>query len=253
VNQLHLEEYGSGPVLVLGHGVIQSASIFAPALPYLTDHFRVVLWDAPGHGKSPDWTAGYSHEQLADDLAAALSERGITRAIVGGVSQGGWIGMQTALRHPRLVSGLVLISCTAHPQPPQTWAQIRQGPRTWEETGLTDDYIAYQTLTNLGPESPHAPAWEADMRSFDSGKVVAVYEALLARPSLLNRLAEVHVPALVVRAENDPWVPAEESDAMAAALNTSVHTIAGGHTLTLTHPQLMAELIVEFARESAIA
>jgi 3-oxoadipate enol-lactonase len=254
VNRLHLEEYGSGPALVLGHGVIQDSSIFAPMLPYLTQHFRVILWDAPGHGRSPDWTGVYRHEQLADDLAAALVERGIMEAIVGGSSQGGWIGLQAALRHPHLVTGLVLISCTAHAEAPEKMDMIRRGPAAWAQAGLTDEYIAYQTLTNLGPGSPLAPVWEADMRRFDPGKVVAIYEALLARPRLLERLAEITVPAVVIRAEIDPWVPLEEAHAMAAALNTTVNLIeGGGHTVSLTHPQLVAELIHEFARESAIA
>jgi 3-oxoadipate enol-lactonase len=254
VNRLHLEEHGTGAVLVLGHGVIQDTSIFAAMLPLLTEHFRVVLWDAPGHGQSPDWTGEYTHEQLADDLAAALVERGIMEAIVGGSSQGGWIGLQLALRHPHLVTGLILISCTAHAEAPEKLDLIRRGPATWAESGLSDDYLAYQVSTNLGPDSPLAEAWIDDMRRFDSSKVVAIYEALLARPRLLERLAEISVPALVVRAENDPWVPAEESEAMAKALGTLVHTVAGGgHTVTLTHPQLVAELILKFARERAIA
>ncbi|CAN5500031.1 hypothetical protein BH10ACT3_BH10ACT3_04630 [soil metagenome] len=106
MSTLHVSQTGHGLPVVLGHGFTQDSSIFDDQVAALSPNYRVITWDAPSHGRSPDRDGPFTHAALADDIAAALVERGVDRAVIGGSSQGGWVSMHVALRHPDLVAGL---------------------------------------------------------------------------------------------------------------------------------------------------
>lgn len=117
VNGLHLyyEVHGkptANPPLVLLHGggsTIETS--FAPVLPELAKHRQVIAFDQQGHGRTADIPdRPFSFEQSADDAAALLAHLGIERADFLGYSNGGTIAMQIAIRHPKLVRKLVLMS-----------------------------------------------------------------------------------------------------------------------------------------------
>jgi pimeloyl-ACP methyl ester carboxylesterase len=238
VTSLYIDDVGAGSAVVLAHGVAQDTSIFEPQREALRNHFRVLTWDAPGHGRSPRRNGPYDHAALADDIAAALAERHIERAVVGGLSQGGWVALHVALRHPDLVAGLVLMSCSAHPLSAETVAPVRAGVATWAADGLTDGYAQYQSHNNLGPGSSHTAAWIERIAQLDGNDYIEPYEALITRPDLQDRLAEIDAPTLIIRGEHDVWAPANEVAAMARGLRgaTLVTVPAAWHTLTLTHP-----------------
>jgi pimeloyl-ACP methyl ester carboxylesterase len=98
-----------GPPVVLLHGLLLSSRIMerlAGSLP----GYRVLLLDLDGHGKSsrPRDPDRYSLESLADDVVGLLDHLGIDRAVVGGLSLGANVALQTALSHPDRVRALVL-------------------------------------------------------------------------------------------------------------------------------------------------
>jgi len=83
----------------------QWAAAFAPVRP-------VVVFDQQGHGRTADTARPMSYEQFGDDAAGLLRALGIERADVLGYSQGGGVALQLALRHPRLVGKLIVMSAT---------------------------------------------------------------------------------------------------------------------------------------------
>ena len=77
-------------------------------LPVLSRHFRVITFDNRGVGRSKSLTYSYTTEAMADDAASVLDSAGIASASLYGISLGGMVAQQLALRHPRRVESLVL-------------------------------------------------------------------------------------------------------------------------------------------------
>ena len=105
---LHVSELGAGEPLVLICGTTQPHQLWAPLLPALAAHYRVITYDHRGIGTSTRGDGEISMASLADDLAALLGELGVDRAHVLGWSLGSTVAQELALRHPRRVAGLVL-------------------------------------------------------------------------------------------------------------------------------------------------
>ncbi|MEU3839217.1 alpha/beta fold hydrolase [Streptomyces sp. NPDC028635] len=105
---VHVEEAGAnGPLLLCLHGIGSSSASFAHQLAAFGDEFRVVAWDAPGYGRSPDPDGPLDLDGYADAAAAVIRGRGGDAHVLG-VSWGGVIALRLALRHPDLVASLIV-------------------------------------------------------------------------------------------------------------------------------------------------
>ncbi len=101
VMKLAYEVHGSGPTLVLVHGLSHRRQAWDPVLPELTSHRRVVTIDLPGHGESPALPPGVPvHKATLDAVEGMLDELAPDegRAHVAGNSLGGWVALQLAAR-----------------------------------------------------------------------------------------------------------------------------------------------------------
>jgi pimeloyl-ACP methyl ester carboxylesterase len=101
------------PAIVFVHGTRLTGSMWSPQLAALSDEFRVVALDLPAHGSR----AGepFTLESAAGTLAADIAEHAGGRAVVVGLSLGGYVAMTLAAREPGLVRALVLSGATAEP------------------------------------------------------------------------------------------------------------------------------------------
>ncbi len=90
---LYYEVHGEGPALLLTHGFMCTSQMWAPQIEALSRHFRLIVWDLRGHGRtiSPDDPAQYSEAAAAADMAALLDLACAEQAIVGGHSLGGYL------------------------------------------------------------------------------------------------------------------------------------------------------------------
>ena len=108
---LYYEEHGSGRPLVLLHGGVAAASMYAPLLPMLAKDRRVIAVDLQAHGHTADVDRPLRFETLADDVAALITHLGHGgQADVMGYSFGGATALRTAIQHPALVRRLVIVS-----------------------------------------------------------------------------------------------------------------------------------------------
>src|SRR5882757_3752929 len=103
---IHYEVHGSGPPLLLTHGYSSTSGMWQGQIEALSKHHKLVLWDMRGHGQSdyPDDPAAYSEALTVADMAALLDQAGAKRAIIGGLSLGGYMSLAFYRAHPERIS-----------------------------------------------------------------------------------------------------------------------------------------------------
>ncbi len=111
--RLHHETTGSGPHVVLLHGVGLDGSMWARCVPELSERFRVTSVDLRGHGASPAAAPGTTLRELADDVADLVRELGAVPAHLVGFSLGALVAQQVAVSEPEAVATLTAVSSVA--------------------------------------------------------------------------------------------------------------------------------------------
>ena len=159
---IHYEDTGGNlQPLVLAHGLLMDHEMFAPQVEALGSQFRVIAWDARCHGETESTDAPFSYWDLADDLRGLLDHLGIVRAVIGGMSQGGFVALRFALRHPERVQGLILLDTQAGAEDPEKAAIYESMLDVWESDGLNDQLAETIAAIILGNEWPGREAWIA--------------------------------------------------------------------------------------------
>jgi pimeloyl-ACP methyl ester carboxylesterase len=233
------------PAIVLVHGSVVSRKIWLPQLRSLSRAHRVVAPDLPGHGDlaSLPFTFAAAVETVAETI---VREAG-GRALVVGLSLGGWVAIQLAHRHPELISGLVLVGCSR-----DTTGVI--GVYLKAVSGLMRRGLLRQRPERLEEKTrrlfPPALRDVADeqMRAGIHAEPLAPAFAEMAGRKWSALLAELPAPLLIVNGERDSMARKGEAVFLAAAPDARAVTIAGaGHACNLDQPEAFDRALLEFA------
>src|SRR3546814_768649 len=151
--KLYFEDTGGdAPAIVFSHGLLMDHEMFAPQIAALRARWRCISWDERGHGR----TAGeaiepFSYYDSADDLAALLDHLGIEHAVLAGMSQGGYLSLRCALRHPQCVRALILIDTQAQTEDAAKTEGYKQMLEAWAQHGLPQQIADTVAQIILGP------------------------------------------------------------------------------------------------------
>jgi 3-oxoadipate enol-lactonase len=237
------------PVLILGHGYFLDQSIFEGLMdPSILDTWRVITWDARGHGGTPDSETAYDYWDQAGDVLALMDALQVPQAVIGGLSQGGFTALRTALTSPDRVTGLVLWDTEAQACDPDDKVAYQGMFSGLRQLGPVDD-ILNPLASQLIGEHPSAEGWKQNWRRDWSLALDAAADCLLERDDITGRLAEITCPALLIRGREDVSLPRERMLLMQEQMPQAgeLHEIPdAAHTPTLTHPELVVPLLREF-------
>jgi pimeloyl-ACP methyl ester carboxylesterase len=108
--KIYYEDHGHGPAILLSHGYSATCRMWDAQIAAFAPCHRIIVWDMRGHGETdaPEDPAAYSKTLTVEDMAALLRHRGIERAIIGGLSLGGYMSLAFHLAHPEMVRALML-------------------------------------------------------------------------------------------------------------------------------------------------
>jgi 3-oxoadipate enol-lactonase len=116
-----LDGVPGAPCLILSNSLGTNLDMWAPQMPALLKHFRVLCYDTRGHGRSGVTPGPYTIAQLGEDVIALMDHLDIERAHFCGLSMGGMIGMWLGAHHPSRLDRLVLCNTAARIGPPELW------------------------------------------------------------------------------------------------------------------------------------
>ena len=234
---LHYETFGAGPAVLLTHGFGLTARMWAGQVGPLARKHRLVLWDLRGHGRSdaPEDERLYGEEACTADMAALLDALGVERAVVGGLSLGGYLSLAFHRRHPERVRALMLFDCGP--------GFRRDEPReAWNARAL-------DRSRRIAAGEPRALAGLEPDGHRDLAGVARAAGAMMAQRdgSVLESLPAIAAPTLVLVGERDaPFRPA--ADYMAAKIPGAVKRVlpGAGHTANLDDPEGFNAAVGEF-------
>jgi pimeloyl-ACP methyl ester carboxylesterase len=224
--------------------------MWSPQLESLPDSWAP---DLRGFGSAAGEAAGLREipiDLAADDLAEFLDQRGIDRAVVGGISRGAYVAMAFARRHPQRLRGLMLFDSRATPadeSEQRYWAEMSERLET-EGIGFLPDIMQARLL---GPTALAArPELAAHVReiilSQNPGAVAAAARGMATRPDARPELAAIRVPVLALAGTEDAAFASTQAIAEAIDGATFVRIPATGHLTNLEQPELVTNAIRNF-------
>jgi pimeloyl-ACP methyl ester carboxylesterase len=246
--RLHYEDTGGdGPAVVFSHGLFMDETMFDPQVAALRDRYRCIAWDERGHGQTGDTTEPFTYWDSAEDLAALLASLGVERAVLAGMSQGGFLSLRCALRHPELVRALILIDTQAGVEDPDRLPGYQVMVDNWVANGPDQPTLDIIAGLILGEGYP-AAEWQEKWTRQSNENLVTVFTTLATREDLHDRLSEIDVPALVIHGEADASIALEIGRNLADGLPDAEFVIVpgAGHAANLTHPELVNPQIERF-------
>jgi pimeloyl-ACP methyl ester carboxylesterase len=206
----------------------------------LADRYQVITWDMRGHGQSdsPDDPAAYSEAHTVADMAAILDALGIERAVIGGLSLGGYMSLAFHLAHPSRVRALMLFDTGPGYRNPA-------GREAWNRTAEARA-VAFETrgLEALGAGAEVRIAQHRSAR----GLALAARGMLAQFDSrVIESLETIRVPTLVLVGERDePFLGA--TDYMAAKIPGARKVVipAAGHAANIDNPPAFNAAVADF-------
>jgi pimeloyl-ACP methyl ester carboxylesterase len=237
--KIHYEVYGSGPPVLLTHGYSVTSGMWKGQIEALSRGHTLVLWDLRGHGQSdyPEDEAAYSEALTIGDMAALLDEVGARRAVIGGLSLGGYMSLAFYRAHPERVSALLIIDTG----PGFKKDDAREA---WNKRAL-------DTAARLEREGFAAlsAANRADANHRDASGLARAARGMLRQRDarVIEVLGEIKVPSLVVVGADDaPFIAA--SDYMAAKIPGAKKAVipAAGHLSNIDQPKAFIDEVLPF-------
>lgn len=239
--RIYYEVSGTGPAILLTHGYSATHAMWQGQLASLAADHSVITWDMRGHGHSaaPRDDALYSQGLTVADMGALLDQCGFERAIVGGLSLGGYMSLAFHAAHPERVDALLIIDCG----PGYKNDAAREA---WNQTA----FARAAAIEREGAAALTAASAEQASAQHDDvqGLVFAARNMLTQQDATVIRsLPDIQVPALVVvGADDEPFLAA--SDYMANKIPGAEKLVIanGGHAVNIDQPQAFNQGVRSF-------
>ena len=238
---IYYEIYGDGPAVLLSHGYGATSQMWAGQIDVLSAHHRLIVWDMRGHGRtdSPDDPARYSEAETVDDIAAILDAEGVERAVIGGLSLGGYMSLAFNVAYPNRTQALMLFDTGPgynNPKAREGWNTGMAIPRA---EALERDGLAALGGSEEVRVSTHRSA--AGLANAARG-MLAQFDN-----RIIQSLTSIDKPTLVLVGENDePFLAGTDYMANKIPDNTKVVVPNAGHAANIDNPERFNDAVTSF-------
>ena len=242
---------GSGPPIVLLHGLEMDRSLFDHQVEALRGDYRVVTIDAPGHGESAGVPVGIDFYTYGDMVAGVADQLKIGPAVWGGQSMGGFTILRLAPRQPQRFKGLILIDTQAHSEDADKLAQYEAFLTVSLDQGVSEDLVNVLMLVLFSQtfaNKPESDIWRKKLLDIDVPEAHGMIRAVFDRDDVHGRLGEIKTPAVVIHGEEDMAIELERGEELARDLPdaTFVPVPDAGHASVYEQPEFVTAAIKTF-------
>lgn len=222
--KMYYETYGNGSPLLMIHGNGRSINDFTYQIPYFAKHYKVIVADSRGHGKSIDPGDSLSYEMMADDYNTLLDSLHVDSCYVLGWSDGGINGLLLAIRHPEKVKKLAVT-----------------GANLWPDSSAVDVWV-YQyavTLVDSIRSLPQTPKTKNDYK---------VAYLLANEPHItIEQVHSIHCPTLIMGGDHEV-IRTKHTMLIAESIPNSYLCIVpnSGHSIPIFYHDLFNKMVNDF-------
>jgi pimeloyl-ACP methyl ester carboxylesterase len=245
-----LDYGGTGPSVLMLHGLAGHSGEWAEAAAMLRGDFRIVALDQRGHGRSEREPGDVSRQAFVADVAAVVEELGLAPVVLMGQSMGGNTAFLAAAAHPELVKSVVVIEASPDGPAPELPDLIREWLDSWPvpfaHIAQARAFFYAQDLSPL--------AWSAGLERREDGlwptfatDVMVECIADVAARDYWSEWREIHCPVLIVRGERGYFDEEHVRDLAGLLPRGAAVTIRGaGHDVHLDAPERLADELRRF-------
>ena len=247
---------GDSPPIVLVHGFTGNVRNWALTVPAIRDRFRCVSFDLPGHGLSdkPTDASAYELPKMAEIVWGAIQALGLETPVLMGHSMGGMISQYVVLAHPESFRALVLVDTASETIPIRDQDRLKMIEAA--KAGGIEAAFELQ-LANAEPglraNAQFVALWREQFMMTSTDAYIGGAEAMSGRESLLGRLQDIRIPALIVCGEKDLPFLAPSKKMHAAIPGSQLEIIPGaGHSPTFETPEKFNAVLTTFLNKIAV-
>ncbi|PJF22785.1 MAG: alpha/beta hydrolase [Phototrophicales bacterium] len=244
---------GDGTPIIFMHGFLFDHSMFDSQVKALAPDYRCIRFDARAWGQTQwDGQAFDLYDTVADCIGL-MDHLGLEKAVIAGMSQGGYAAIRLAIKHPDRVDKLILMS-TFKGVRPDDFKSVYTGIRdTWVENGPIDPLLDQLMTVLIGPKervSQFWDAWRDKWKTVTGNQMFHGTNALLDRDPISDEQVQgIQHPVLITHGTEDNGIPIALAEQMAKLLpnvKKFVRVPDAAHAANMTDPELVNQAIREF-------
>ena len=247
---IHFQDTGGdGPAIILSHGFGMDHEMWVHQVdPLASAGWRVVTYDERSWGQTTH-TEPFDYWDLAADVVALMDHLGIDRAVLGGMSQGGFLSMRAALAAPERVRALILVDTEAEAYSDEDRSQFQALFDAAIAMGLSGEIGDVLAMTLFAPGYADARYWKGKWTAKPIAAWLGAKECLFERDDILDRLGEITCPSIVFHGDADVAIPVERGQRVSDTLagpSSFVLVPGAGHSSNLEAPDVVNPAVLEF-------
>lgn len=211
--RIFYNDTGKGLPVVLLHGYLETSGIWDSFAAKLSERFRVITIDLPGHGSSDSFGVTHTMEFMASAVRKLLENAGLKKVFLTGHSMGGYVTLAYLDQYPGSLSGYCLFHSQPFPDTPETIekrekeiALVEEGKRELFIPASISRMYASSNLKMFAESVHHS---EESASKLDGEGIIAVLKGMIERPSRLQVMEKSNVPGLWILGAQDNYIPCE--------------------------------------------
>lgn len=243
---------GSGLAVIFIHGFPLNQTMWDDQVAALKDRFRVITVDLRGFGQSDVPDGPYAMSQMADDIRGLMRVIGLERAVLAGLSMGGYVSLAFYRKHPEAVQAMVLADTRAVADNAEGRERRMKSAEKAELSGskaIADDMVAVALGATTLKDRPEVVRRMREMAESSAPQAIAAAQRGMAeRLDSRDLLAAIDFPVLIICGEEDTLTPLAESEALKQSIPGSKLVVipAAGHLSNLEQSEPFNAALIEF-------
>jgi 3-oxoadipate enol-lactonase len=233
------------PPLFLSNSLGSTSEMWDPQIPALSERFRVIRYEIRGHDGAPAPDGSYSIAELGGDALALMDRLGVDRARFAGLSLGGMTGMWLGVNAPERIDRLVLMCTSAMLSRDHDWP-LRARTVREQGTGAVAEAVVERWFTPAFRDAN--PDLVAHMRAMVADTPPAGYAGCcdaIGAMDLLEEIAAIRAPTLVIAGAEDPATPPRHAERIAERIpGARLEIVSAAHLANYERPDEVTALML---------
>lgn len=245
---------GTGHVLMLLHGFLESHRMWTRMLPALSKNFDVILVDLPGHGTSGTIAEVHTMELMAEVIKSVLEDQKIDKASFMGHSMGGYVTLAFAELYPKRIQNLILLnstpledSITRKENRKRAVVLIKKYPEAFISMGVTN-LFSHENSKRYIYEIEQT---KKEALSFSIDGIIANIKGMKLRATRLDVLKNFTGKKAIIAGREDPILESNSLKLISEETNATFLAVSGGHMSHIEAEAEILEFIPRFLKHSS--